>query len=82
MSSSRFKEELDSVCKRSAYLHYEWVKELLVELKYSNTKKLYTDYQTVLKENCMREGKKEKIFCPSKIKNRFISKFTEKLNQK
>lgn len=57
-SNTRFREELESICKRSSYLHYEWAKELLKELKNNNLSKLYTDYQSVLKENCLREGKR------------------------
>lgn len=80
-SSRQFQKELDSVLKRSSYLNYDWAQSLLTELKTCDPNQLYTEYQTTLKENCLREGKKEKIFCPSKISGQFITHFSNRMKK-
>jgi hypothetical protein len=80
-SSHQFHQELKSVCKRSSYLHYDWAELLLTELKTGDPNQLYSEYQTTLKENCLRDGKREKIFCPAKIQRQFISHFGQKARE-
>jgi hypothetical protein len=42
---------------------------------------LYTQYKTILKENCIRSGKEEKTFVPAKVRTHFMAHLHERGEQ-
>jgi len=54
LSTLQFNQKLASIRKRAAYLKYEWVRELEACAKVTNKQKLYSEYKSTLKENCLR----------------------------
>lgn len=75
-SSSQFQLELESICKRTAYLKYGWA-SVIAHLP-ARDDRLYSEYQSVLRQNCLREGRGEKPFCPGEVQKLFVRTFLER----
>lgn len=74
-SPSRLKVELQAIRRKVSYLPYDWARTLETHLRDTPEDDLYNDYQAVLKENCRREGRREKIFSSSKMRKKFSEDF-------
>lgn len=56
-TSAEFREEVTSIAKRTAYLHYPWAQKLQATLEKASNHHLYSRYKSLLKENCTLNGK-------------------------